>query len=162
MAALSVSPFKSEARTCKSRTSARRSPWLVVARASMAASSKGMPSSRSTRRAMRRSASSLARTKLILRRWRVNRSLVLRHEEFRPHNPISSLQARITGCLVWSRSRSSSAFPPESPERVAPGRSSSPDMARSMRSWLTCRNPPERWSTSSKRMSVLEGGADGS
>ena len=69
-----------------------------------------------------------------------NLSFVFLHvEEERPHKPMMSLHANMTGCLVDSRRRNNSAFPPESPDS---GGESDPSISLRIRSSLTARNPP--------------------
>ena len=149
-----------EESTCKSRTKARRSPWFPLTNASMASFVYSIDSWRRTRRAMRRSASSDTLSNVMVFKWRLNLSFVLRHvDDERPQRPMTSLQARITGCFVDSRSLNNSAFPPESPESDTDSSSSIPFLIRSS---LTARSPPPMWSTSSNKMSVRWWGLVGS
>ena len=103
------------ANTWRSLTNALRSPGFSAVKDSIAEASKVMFSDLRTFRAIFCRADLLTRLNLITSRKRENRSLVDLQEAFLPHRPISSLHARITGCLVIFKRCNNSALPPESP-----------------------------------------------
>ena len=115
-----------------------------------------MLSAFSTRLAMFRSASLLARSKLIVTSNRWNLSRVERQLDDLPHRPITSLQANMTGCLVSASNFNNSALPPVSPFNCTLSELSRFTFIASLiLDSLTERNPPVKWSTSSIRMSVF-------
>ena len=69
---------------------------------------------------------------------------VLQVDDVRPHSPISSLHARMTGCLVNESKFSNSALPPLSPFRDLDGSSSPPDIIDVILSLDTALKPPDK------------------
>ncbi len=82
---------------------------------------------------------------------------VLHVDEVLPHNPISSLQAKITGCLVSASKFNSSALPPLSPFKAFESSKSSPETIDDILSAEISRRPPDKWSTSSNKINVRGG-----
>ena len=61
----------------------------------------------------------------------------------------------MTGCSVFFSKLSNSALPPESPLIVAASSSSGDNILLIFSSEI-CRKPPDRWSTSSNKITVFE------
>ena len=116
------------------------------------------PSSLITLKAILLSASFDALSKRIEIRCLENLSLaVLQVDEVLPQSPISSLQARITGCLVSANRFSNSALPPLSPFNAFESSISSPETIDEILSAEISRRPPDKWSTSSSKIRVRGG-----
>ena len=82
---------------------------------------------------------------------------VLQVDEVLPQSPISSLHAKITGCLVSASRFSNSALPPLSPFNAFESSTSSPETIDEIRSAEISRKPPDKWSTSSNNINVRGG-----
>ena len=135
----------SEHMTWRSLTRARKSPGLLLTNSSKAPGSAVNPSSLITRNAIRLSASFDALSNLIVTKCLEKRSLaVLQDDEVLPHKPISSLQAKITGCRVFDNRFNNSALPPLSPFSALESSISSPETIDEILSAETSLRPPER------------------
>ena len=140
---------------CRSRIRALKSPGFPSIKTSTASGSMEYPSPSNTLCVILRICTLPTRLNWIFSANRMIRSLLRRQLLPLPHRRIGSLQVMMIGCSVFFSKLSNSALPPESPLIVAAS-SSSGDRILLILSSDNWRNPPERWSTSSKSITVLE------